>query len=466
MPLRAKIPKVDRLLATPEFALMERVYSGAHVLKVLRRVLEDIRSELASGLNDAAVLEAVEIAARVSAELERGCVPSLRRVVNATGTVMHTNLGRSPLPARLSSQLTETALHYTNLEYNLESGERGDRYSHVEPLICELTGAEAALVVNNNAAALLLALSCLAQWREVIVSRGELVEIGGSFRIPEIMTQSGAVLHEVGTTNRTHLKDYKKAINQNTALLLKVSCSNFAMVGFTAEADYRQLAHLGKEAGLPLVVDAGSGLFINLAPICGCRETTVGEYIRSGVDLVVCSGDKLLGGPQAGIIAGKRELVERMKSHPLLRALRLDKMTLCTLEGVLRLHRDEQTALREIPVLRMLTIPVSELKRWAVRILRRVRKRLPETVSAELVGGFGMAGGGTLPTLQLPTWLIALHSSTITPEQIEKALRTSKHPVIGRIFHDTFHLDTRTILDSDLLMLEKSLEALSVFARK
>lgn len=460
MSLLSKIPKVDRLIADSSMAAIRENYPAGLILKVVRSVLENIRSEIISGSSEPITLEHSQIAAKVDAELQRDSSFSLRRVINATGTVIHTNLGRSPLPEKIAAQLTETALCYSNLEFDIASGERGDRYSHVEALICELTGAEAALVVNNNAAALLLALSSLAKGREVIVSRGELVEIGGSFRIPEIMSQSGAILREVGTTNRTHLKDYKKALDQATALLLKVSCSNFAMVGFTAEVSHKQLAELGQEAGVPVMVDAGSGLFIDLEPLIGSRETTVRDYIASGTDVVACSGDKLLGGPQAGIIAGKREFVEPMKKHPLLRALRLDKMTLCALEGVLRLHRDERTALKEIPTLRMLTISAEDLKRHAARVLRRVRRSLPESIRAELVSGFSMAGGGTLPTLQLPTKLIALHSAQLSSVQIEKALRLAQTPVIGRIYKDLFHLDTRTILDSDLPLLEESLKTL------
>lgn len=460
MSVLCKIPKVDKLIADPAFKSIRERHPGKTVLKAVRTVLEKIRTEIRTGAFEVGSLEIPEIASRVEAELEKVSSFSLRRVINATGTVIHTNLGRSPLPEKIVRQLTETALHYSNLEFDSQTGDRGDRYSHVEPLICELTGAEAALVVNNNAAALLLALSSLAKGREVIVSRGELVEIGGSFRIPDIMSQSGVILREVGTTNRTHLKDYKKALSQETALLLKVSCSNFAMIGFTAEVSHKQLADLGREAGIPVMVDAGSGLFIDLEPISGCRETTVREYLATGADIVVCSGDKLLGGPQAGIIAGKKSLIEPMKKHPLLRALRIDKMTLCALEGVLRLHRDERSALLEIPTLRMLTIPEKELKARAAAMLRRLKRKLPDTVSLEIVNGFSMAGGGTLPTLQLPTRVIAVSSKTLSAVEIEKTLRFAQTPVIGRIAKDRFLIDTRTILDSDLPLLEESLKSL------
>jgi len=462
MSILRRIPKVDKLIADPAFKSINEHHSGSVVLKAVRKILETIRSEILSGALSAESLpDSADIAAKVTAELQRDSACSFRRVINATGTVIHTNLGRSPLPQKIWQQLTDTALHYSNLEFDGQTGERGDRYSHVEPLICELSGAEAALVVNNNAAALLLALASIAQGREVIVSRGELVEIGGSFRIPDIMTQSGALLREVGTTNRTHLKDYRKALHQDSALLLKVSCSNFAMVGFTAEVSHLQLIELGRETGVPVLVDAGSGLFIDLEPISGCRETTVPAYLAAGADIVICSGDKLLGGPQIGIIAGKKRFIEPMKKHPLLRALRVDKMTLCALEGVLRLHRDEHSALREIPTLRMLTIPDKELKSRATGMLRRLKRNLPESISLELIDGLSMAGGGTLTTLRLPTKLIAVRHETLSPEELEKKLRSAETPVIGRIAKNRFLLDTRTILDSDLPQLKVALHALA-----
>lgn len=456
-----RIPKVDALLANPALQSVREAYPPKVLLAAVRSVLADIRAEILANMCSADSLDLPSIAAKVAAQLSTTSAFSLRRVINATGTVIHTNLGRSPLPEKICHQLLETASHYSNLEFDGESGARGDRYSHVESLICELSGAEAALVVNNNAAALLLTLSSLAHGREVIVSRGELVEIGGSFRIPDIMSQSGALLREVGTTNRTHLADYRQAVRAETALLLKVSCSNFAIIGYTAEVSSRQLADLGKEAGLPVMVDAGSGLFIDLEPILGCTETTVREYLASGADIVVCSGDKLLGGPQIGIIAGKKSLIEPMKKHPLLRALRVDKMTLCALEGVLRLYRDERRALLEIPTLRMLTMPEQELNLRAAGMLRRLKRTLPGTISLVLVNGLSMAGGGSLPTLRLPTKLLAVSCENLSAIEIEKTLRSARTPVIGRISKDRFLLDTRTILDSDLPLLAASLQSLS-----
>jgi L-seryl-tRNA(Ser) seleniumtransferase len=451
------IPKVDRILEQPAAAAWLQAYPRPLVLRAIRQVLDGVRDALRRGT---AVPGLPALALLVSGELQRLDAPHLRRVVNGTGTVINTNLGRSPLPPRVARQLLETACHYSNLEFDLAEGERGERYSHVEPLICEITGAEAAIVVNNNAAALLLALAAMGRGREVIVSRGELVEIGGSFRIPDVMAQSGAILREVGTTNRTHLKDYAAAISEETGLLLKVSCSNFAVVGFTAEVEASELATLAKESSIPLLVDCGSGLMLDLEPLLGCREKTVQHYLQAGADVVVCSGDKLLGGPQIGIIAGKKELIAAMKKHPLLRALRVDKMTLAALEGVLRLYRDERQALQEIPTLRMLTATEGELAARGGKMLRRLRRHLPTGFSLSLVAGVSMVGGGALPLLQLPTRLLALESDSLSAGEIEAKLRGGVTPVIGRIAKGVFLLDVRTVMDDDLPLLESALEGL------
>jgi L-seryl-tRNA(Ser) seleniumtransferase len=343
MPLLSRIPKVDRIL--DQLLGEEPPPPRPVVVEAIRLTLAALRREVQAGSAGAKDVTLPAVVARVRQELSRTLAFSLRRVVNGTGVVIHTNLGRSPLPPSVRQQLLDISFGYSNLEFDLKSGERGSRYSHVESLICELTGAEAALVVNNNAAAVLLALSSLAAGREAIVSRGELVEIGGSFRIPDVMRQSGAILREVGTTNRTHRRDYQAAIGAETGLLLKVHCSNFAVVGFTAEVSAAELVALGQEAGIPVMADVGSGNLVNLKGLLGCDEAPVREFIQAGVDLVTFSGDKLLGGPQTGIIAGKRGVIEPMKQHPLLRALRVDKMTLAALEGTLRLYRDERQAL-------------------------------------------------------------------------------------------------------------------------
>jgi len=457
MPERSSIPKVDRILAHPAAAAWLGTYRRPLLLRAIRSVLDELRSDVRAG---SALPDLSVILGRIDVALRRLDAPHLRRVVNGTGTVINTNLGRSPLPPKVATQLLETATHYSNLEFDLAAGERGERYSHVEPLVCEITGAEAAIVVNNNAAALLLALASMARGREVVVSRGELVEIGGSFRIPDVMEQSGAILREVGTTNRTHLKDYAASVNEQTGLLLKVSCSNFAVVGFTAEVQATELSALAREKSLPLLVDCGSGLMLDLEPLLGCQEKTVQHYLKSGADVVVCSGDKLLGGPQIGIIAGSKEFIAPMKKHPLLRALRVDKMTLAALEGVLRLYRDERSACEEIPTLKMLTMTEDELALRGGRMLRRLRRHLPAGLQLSLISGVSMVGGGALPLLQLPTRLLALQGESRSAGDIEAALRQADTPVLGRIAKGVFLLDVRTVMDDDLPLLATALEGL------
>jgi L-seryl-tRNA(Ser) seleniumtransferase len=455
------IPKVDKVL---EWDAMKELLAGhprVLLLKAVRGVLDRLRaSALAQRLDDAAFSETA-ICADVARELSSLSKPSLKRVINGSGIVIHTNLGRSILPEAAKAALDTIAFSYSNLEFDLDAGVRGSRYSHVEALICELTGAEAAIVVNNNAAAVLLSLSALASGREAVVSRGELVEIGGSFRIPDVMRLSGVTLAEVGTTNRTHAKDYRAAVNPQTALFLKVHCSNFAVVGFTAEVSAEELVELGADAGVPVLADMGSGNLIDLAGRLPCAEPTVQDFVRAGVDVITFSGDKLLGGPQAGIIVGKKSFIESMKKHPLLRALRMDKLTLATLEATLALYRDERVALREVPTLRMLTTPYAELATRAKRIARQLRRQTPESVSYALSEGVSQAGGGTLPLLNLPSLLIEVTVAGLSPNEIESRLRNSTIPVIGRISKGAFLLDPRTILDDDLRDLAAALTTLA-----
>lgn len=450
-----QIPKVDRVLAWEPIAALGAVHPRPELLVAVRTVLERLRDTLRSGAHHD--LSRENVISLVRDELERRSRASLRPVVNATGVVIHTNLGRSPLADEAEDAIRLASRGYSNLEYDLDSGERGTRYVHVEGLICELTGAEAALVVNNNAAAVILALTSLANGRDVIVSRGELVEIGGSFRIPDVMRQSGATLVEVGTTNRTGIQDFLTAITDRTALFLKVHTSNFAIVGFTAAASVAEMSRLGRESGIPVLVDAGSGCLIDLAPYGIEGETTVRRYLEEGADVVTFSGDKLLGGPQAGIIAGRRELVEPMKRHPLLRALRMDKLTLAALEATLRLYRDERRAVRSVPTLRMLTLTPAELSRRADRIAGRLRRKLPQEVTLRKLHGESSAGGGSLPLLRLGTTLLEVRIGDAPPQEIELGLRRATTPVIGRIQRDRFVLDVRTILDADITPLAASL---------
>ena len=451
----AAIPKVDRMLLWPAVTAALRVHPRPVVLASLRAMLAMVRGGLLRG--ETLLLDEETLSERFLRALDAATTPSLRKVVNGVGIIIHTNLGRAPLPRAVVPLLDDVAYGYSNLEYHLATGERGSRLDHVAGLLRRLTGAEAALVVNNNAAALLLALASLCAGREGIVSRGELVEIGGAFRIPDIMSQSGAILREVGATNRTHLRDYEGAISSATGLLLKVHPSNFAMVGFTAEVSSADLASLGKKYALPTMVDAGSGSLIDLKRFGISGEPTVGDFIRSGVDLVTFSGDKLLGGPQAGIIVGREEFLRPMSSHPLLRALRLDKLTLAALEGTLRLYLDERLALAEIPVLRMLTVSVAELRGRGKKLLRRLRRTLPEGFSLELIDGVSQPGGGSYPLLSLPTVLLTISRDGLSPQEIESRFRSARVPVVGRISSGTFTLDLRTVMEEELPYLVSAL---------
>jgi L-seryl-tRNA(Ser) seleniumtransferase len=455
------IPKVDRVLEWEPVRELAARYPRPLLLKGIRNVLERLRSAARARPLEEAAFSETALCEDLQHELAALCAPSLRRVINGSGIVIHTNLGRSVLPEAAREALETIAFSYSNLEFDLEAGVRGSRYSHIEGLLCELTGAEAAVVVNNNAAAVLLALSALAAGREAVVSRGELVEIGGSFRIPDVMRLSGVTLREVGTTNRTHAKDYSSAVTPDTALFLKVHCSNFAVVGFTAEVEAAELVQLGAAAGVPVLADMGSGNLIDLSEKLSWSEPTVQDFVRAGVDVITFSGDKLLGGPQAGLIVGKRSFIEAMKKHPLLRALRMDKLTLATLEATLALYRDERVALSRVPTLRMLTASPPELALRAKNLIRVLRRQTPQEVTFRLGDGFSQAGGGTLPLLNLPTTLIEVSVSGLTPNEIELRLRKAEVPVIGRISKGAFVLDPRTILDQDVKDLAAALAALA-----
>lgn len=383
--------------------------------------------------------------------------PYLRRVINATGVIIHTNLGRAPLPIEALSRLLEVGAFYSNLEYNLEEGIRGSRYEHVEGILRELTQAEAALVVNNNASAVLISLNTLAEGKEVIVSRGELVEIGGSFRIPEVMGWAGCRLREVGTTNKTHLQDYEKAINENTALLLKVHKSNYAIVGFTKEVSTEELVALGRKKGLPVMEDLGSGCFIDFSKYGLRREPTVQEVLKAGVDVVTFSGDKLLGGPQAGIILGKREIIERIRKNPLNRAIRIDKLTLSALEAVLNLYRDEDLAISSIPVLQMIFAKPTELKRKAQRVLKGISALGLPIEELKIVPTIAKTGGGALPLLDLPSYGVALRIKGFSPQRLQERLRKTEPPVIATAEENYLIFDVRCLFEQDLKEIPETL---------
>lgn len=374
--------------------------------------------------------------------------PSLRKAVNATGIILHTGLGRAPL-ARVAVEAAEAAAGACMLEIDPESGKRGSRFAHIEPLLCELTGAEAAMAVNNNAAAALLAINTLASGKEVIISRGQLIEIGGSFRIPDVIHRSGCRLVEVGTTNKTHIDDYRGAITDDTALILRVHPSNFRIVGFAEETPLEELVALGREIGIPVMDDLGSGALIDLSPWGLMGEPMVQDSVRAGCDVVTFSGDKLLGGPQAGILIGKQEVIEKCKTNPLARALRLDKLILAALEATLRLYRDPEEAARQIPVLRHITTGRAELEDRAKRLAEAIVSE-GKDVRAEVVEGVSQTGGGSLPGQDLPTFLVALRSKSLSADDLSKRFRTHDVPILGRISEGLFLLDVRTTDEDDL----------------
>jgi L-seryl-tRNA(Ser) seleniumtransferase len=382
-------------------------------------------------------------------------------VVNGTGVIIHTNLGRSPLAEEARRAVELVGRYYSNLEFDLAAGRRGSRYSHVEGLLCDLTGAEAGLVVNNNAAAVLLTLETLARGREVVVSRGELVEIGGSFRIPDVMARSGAVMVEVGTTNKTHLRDYEQAIGERTAALLKVHQSNFHILGFTEEVLLPDLVRLAAQSGLPVLEDLGSGSLIDFS-IYGLRkEPTVQEAIAAGAAVVTFSGDKLLGGPQAGLILGRKALVDRIKSNPLNRAVRIDKFTLAALEATLRLYLDEETAMRRIPILGLIRESYKRLRSRASRLRRRLAVAAGEAVEIGLADGVSRIGGGALPFQELPTRLLAIRPKAMSVNALGKFFLGRPVPIIGRIEEERLLLDVRTLDPEDTPILVQALAELA-----
>jgi L-seryl-tRNA(Ser) seleniumtransferase len=425
------------------------------LLEAARAVLERKRRQvLAATTNEelsAIDLRHEALQAEVSIWLMQTQQSHLRRVINATGVILHTNLGRALLSQAAVENVALLASHYSNLEYDLEHGQRGDRYVAVVGLLQRLTGAEEALVVNNNAAAVLLALQALAAGREVVVSRGELIEIGGSFRIPDIMRSSGALLHEVGTTNKTHLADYRTAINERTALLLKVHTSNYRIVGFTETVSREAMVQLGSAFQLPVMEDLGSGNLIDLTAYGLEQEPTVSEVVQAGVDVVTFSGDKLLGGPQAGILVGKKRYLEVLKRHPLNRALRIDKMTLAALEATLRHYLDPGAAVRAIPTLQMMTVPVQDVHRRARRVLRQVRAVIDGDWSVDVQADVSEVGAGALPLTKIPTRVIRVRSARMSATAIEHSFRQQDPPVLGRIRQDTFLLDMRMVQDHELL---------------
>ncbi|WP_457567030.1 L-seryl-tRNA(Sec) selenium transferase [Desulfurobacterium sp.] len=445
--LLRKIPSVDRVL---------KQFSNSNNKKIkdaVRKGLDNLRRAILQNL----ISEVTEETVRkfILEELERLETYNLRKVINATGVIIHTNLGRAPIGEEVAEHLKEIITGYSNLELNLETGKRGIRYQNVKDLLKELTGAEDVCVVNNNAAAVLLVLSALASGKEVIVSRGELIEIGGSFRIPDVMKQSGAILKEVGTTNKTHLKDYEEAISENTGLLLKVHTSNYRILGFTESVTSKNLVEIGKKHGIPVYEDLGSGSFIDVRRFGLSYEPTVQDVVKSGVDIVSFSGDKLLGSAQAGIIIGKKEFIEKVKKHPLNRALRIDKMTLSVLEATLKLYKNEEY--EKIPVWKMILESPESIKRRAEKLYSYLDGKLPENFSLSINGEEAEIGGGALPLETLPTFVVEISIKDRNEEAFYELLRRGKPPVIGRLKKGKLLLDMRTVKDEEIRTLSEAI---------
>jgi len=457
-----KIPGVDEILSRPEMVDLLKIHPRHVVVEAVRKGLGRLREEILQKEelheSEDTLFSFENLSSIFQKEIDLQIQPRLRRVINATGVVIHTNLGRAPLHPSAIEHLIEVSKTYSNLEYDLDRGERGSRTIHVEEILCRLSGAESALVVNNNAGAVLLVLNSLAEGKEVIVSRGELVEIGGAFRIPDVMKRSGALLREVGTTNRTHFNDYQKAIGPETALLLKVHTSNFRVMGFTSEVSLQDLVRLGKEYQLPVVDDLGSGCLIDLTRYGLEKEPTVQEMIKTGVDAVTISGDKLLGGPQAGIILGKKKILDLFKINPLTRALRIDKLTLAALESTLLLYFDEKKAMEEIPTLRMLSLDTKRLKNRGKRLLKRLSGVTNKKMAFTLKEDVSQVGGGALPLQELPTLVVAVKPLEVSVNSLEENLRKGEPPIVCRISKEELILDMRTVFDEEIPMLAAGIE--------
>jgi L-seryl-tRNA(Ser) seleniumtransferase len=458
-----KIPAVDRLLDAPDIIEASSKFPRSLILRAINQILDEIRKDLGEGqkIKEASELKIETVTAMVVERVGLLAQSSLRQVINATGVVVHTNLGRSILAEKVLQRFNPVSGGYSNLEYDLDQGKRGSRYTHVEGILKELTSAEGVMVVNNNAGAVLLALETLARDREVVISRGQLVEIGGSFRIPDVMRKSGAIMVEVGTTNKTHLQDYEEVIGPDTALLLSVHKSNFHIIGFTQDVDASELVKLGNRYGIPVMVDLGSGCLVDFSKYGLDKEPTVQEVLEQGVDLVTFSGDKLLGGPQAGIILGQKDLIESIKRNPLTRALRIDKLTLMALEETLNIYRDENKALKEIPTLRMICQPYKTLKTKAQRLAKMIGKLSTPHFSLDQVDGISRTGGGAFPLLELPTRHLCLTPKGWSTHHIEKWLRSYNPPIIARVERDLVLLDLRTIQEEELQTVAQAIKELA-----
>ena len=454
-----KIPAVDRLLEALEIKGVSVNYPRSLILRSINEILSETRKGIEKGgiTEESMAMDQSNIIAMIEERLRLISRSSLRNVINATGVVIHTNLGRSLLADSVIDKFKAISGSYSNLEYDIEKGKRGSRYIHVEGILKELTSAEAAMVVNNNAAAVLITLETMAKDHEVIISRGELVEIGGSFRIPDVMKKSGARMIEIGTTNKTHLEDYEDAITSETAAILKVHKSNFQIVGFNEEVERPALVELGKKHNIPVIEDLGSGSFIDFSKYGMEWEPTVQQVLEAGVDLVTFSGDKLLGGPQAGIILGKKSPIEKIKKNQLNRALRIDKLTLLALEETLNIYRDERKAIDTIPTLRMICQSYEDLKAKTRRLLRMITVKDGNNFRVDTVDGMSKVGGGALPLMELHTCLLRLNPREMTAHRISEILKAGDHPIIVRVEQDSVLLDVRTIQEKELRTVARAI---------
>lgn len=459
--LLRKLPKVDELLMNEKVIEASSGLLREQVVDVIRTVIETVRREILG--SDEALDESYVsydmVVDKVIQAVRNSHVKSLRRVINGTGVVLHTNLGRAKLSKSAMEAVAEVADKYSTLEYDPAKGGRGSRHVHVEKVIEKITGAEAAMVVNNNAAATMICLAAMGRGKEMVISRGELVEIGGSFRIPEIMEESGAHLAEVGTTNKVKLSDYKNKINENTGAIMKVHTSNYKIIGFTEEVPLKELVKLGREENLPVIYDMGSGLMINLRDY-GIEEPTVREAMADGADIILFSGDKLLGGPQGGVIIGKKKYIDMMKSHPLARILRVDKMTLSAMEATFKEYYDDENAKEKIPVLSMLTRSEEKLKTDAEKLLEMIKKEAP-ALDAKVEATEDVVGGGSAPATVLKGYSVSVQWNEASSQEIERRLRMDALPIIVRINHDKVLFDVRTIAEDEYRIIADRLKRIT-----
>ena len=455
--LYRNIPKVDVLLENPRIVKLIKKYHRDVIVDIIREEINKLRTFIKEN-DDISLIEEKtnQLVENITKSTEKIYSYNLRKVINGSGTILHTNLGRAIISKKHANYLSEVVTNYSNLEYNLEEGKRGERYSHFEKLICKITGAEAAMAVNNNAAAVMLVLSSMAKEKEVIVSRGELVEIGGKFRIPDVMKSSNAHLVEVGTTNKTHLEDYSDAITENTGALLKVHTSNFKILGFTESVSVEELSKLSKEKDIPIIEDIGSGVLIDLSKYGLKYEPTVQDSIKAGVDVVSFSGDKLLGGPQAGIIVGKKKYIDKMKKNPLTRAFRIDKFTATVLEMIFHEYLNEENAIKNIPVLSLITKDIKEIEESAIKLYEKL-SNLKDVVDIKVEDTLSQIGGGSLPTEKIKSKCISIVPKNISTASLEEQLRLNENPVVARISDDKLIIDMRCILEDEIEILAEKI---------